>query len=55
MGLYNIVTCGLYYKHIMIVNSDSSFFNKLHLSLITDDARVVIYASLYSFTNIFSL
>ncbi len=34
--------CGLYYKHIMIVNYDSSIVNKFRASL-TDDARVVIY------------
>ncbi len=33
---------GLYYKHIMIVNDDSSIVNKFQASL-TDDARVVIY------------
>ncbi len=35
-------TCGLYYKHITIVNDDSSCINKCHLSL-NDDARVIIY------------
>ncbi len=34
--------CGLYYKHIMIVNDDCSIVNKFEPSL-TDDARVVIY------------
>ncbi len=34
--------CGLYYKQIMIVNSDSSIVNKFGAPL-TDDARVVIY------------
>ncbi len=34
--------CGLYYKHIMIVNDDCSIVNKFESSL-TDDARVVIY------------
>ncbi len=34
--------CGLYYKHITIVNDNSSAINKLEASL-TDDARVVIY------------
>jgi hypothetical protein len=33
---------GLYYKHIMIVNYDSSIVSKLGASL-TDDARIVIY------------
>jgi hypothetical protein len=33
---------GLYYKHIMIVNDDTSVINKFEASLI-DDARVVIY------------
>ncbi len=32
----------LYYKHITIVNDDSSIVNKLGVSL-TDDSRVVIY------------
>ncbi len=32
----------LYYKHITIVNDDSSFINKVNPSL-TDDTRVVIY------------
>ncbi len=35
-------TSSLYYKHIMIVNYDSSIINKLGASL-TDDNRVVIY------------
>ncbi len=35
-------TCGLYYKHVMIVNYSSSEVNKLRASL-NDDARVVIY------------
>ena len=35
-------TSGLYYKHIMIINNDSSIINKFEASL-TDDARVVIY------------
>ncbi len=34
--------CGLYYKHIMIVNCDSGIVNKLGSSF-TDDARIVIY------------
>jgi hypothetical protein len=32
----------LYYKHITIVNDDSSIVNKFEASL-TDDTRVVIY------------
>jgi hypothetical protein len=36
------LTCGLYYKHITIVNYNSSIVNKFGASL-TDDARVVIY------------
>ncbi len=32
----------LYYKHMAIVNDDSSIVNKLETSL-SDDARVVIY------------
>ncbi len=34
--------CGLYYKHVMIVNDDFSIVNKLE-ALLTDDARVIIY------------
>jgi hypothetical protein len=34
--------CGLFYKHIAIVNYDSRIVNKLGASL-TDDARVIIY------------
>ena len=34
--------CSLYYKHITIVNDDTSIVNKLETSLI-DDARVIIY------------
>ncbi len=33
---------GLYYKHITIINYDSSVINKFGASL-TDDARVIIY------------
>jgi hypothetical protein len=36
------ITWGLYYKHLMIINDDSSIINKLGASL-TDDARVIIY------------
>jgi hypothetical protein len=32
----------MYYKHITIVNYDSSIVNKFEASL-TDDARVIIY------------
>ncbi len=35
-------TCGLYYKHVTIVNYTSSGVNKLKDSL-NDDARVIIY------------
>ncbi len=35
-------SCGLYYKHITIINYDSSVANKFGVSL-PDDARVVIY------------
>jgi hypothetical protein len=35
-------TSGLYYKHITIVNYDSSITNKFGASL-TDDAIVIIY------------
>ncbi len=34
--------CGLYFKHVTIVNDDSRVVNKLDASF-TDDARVVIY------------
>ncbi len=34
--------CGLYYKHITIVNNDSSIDNKFGASH-TDEARVIIY------------
>ncbi len=34
--------CGLYYKHMMIVNYANSVVNKLE-ALLTDDARVLIY------------
>ncbi len=35
-------TSGLYYKHAMIVNNDSSVINKWSFKFI-DDARVIIY------------
>jgi hypothetical protein len=34
--------CGLYYKHITMVNDNSSIVNECQVSL-TDDTRVVIY------------
>ncbi len=36
------LTIGLYYKHIMIINDDSSVVNKWRVSR-SDDTRVVIY------------
>jgi hypothetical protein len=36
------VSRGLFYKHIMILNYESSIVNRFGASL-TDDARVVIY------------
>jgi hypothetical protein len=36
------LTSGLYYKHMTIVNGDSSIISKWSFKLI-DDARVVIY------------
>jgi len=38
----NEVSCGLYSKHITVVNYNSSVVNKCVASL-SDDARVVIY------------
>jgi hypothetical protein len=38
---------GLYYKHMTIINNDSSIFNKLGASF-TDDVRVVIYIIRFS-------
>ncbi len=35
-------TSGLHYKHVTIINDDSSIVHKFEASL-TDDARVVIY------------
>ncbi len=32
----------MYYKHMTIINDDSSIINKLEASL-TDDARVIVY------------
>ncbi len=40
--LLEFTFCGLYYKHIMIINDDTSIINKFEASL-TDEARVVIY------------
>jgi hypothetical protein len=40
--LVHAMLCGLYYKHMMIMNADSGIINKLGASL-TDDARVIIY------------
>jgi hypothetical protein len=37
-----LMICGLYYKHMMIVNYASSVINNIE-ALLTDDARVVIY------------
>ncbi len=34
--------CGLYYKHVMIINDGSKVIIKLETSL-TEDARVIIY------------
>jgi len=34
--------CGLYYKHVTIINDDSSTFSKWNFKL-SDDARVAIY------------
>jgi hypothetical protein len=39
---HSIDICGLYYKHVMIVNDNSTIVNKSKDSL-TGDARVVIY------------
>ncbi len=39
---YRNVICGLYYKHITIINDNSSVFNKWQVSL-TDNTRVIIY------------
>ncbi len=35
-------TSGLHYKHVTIINDDSSIVSKFEASL-TDDARVIIY------------
>ncbi len=35
-------SCGLFYKHITVINDNFSVINKFEVSL-TDDARVVIY------------
>jgi hypothetical protein len=39
---YSLLFCGLYYKHVTIVNDTSSGINKLKASL-NDAARGVIY------------
>ncbi len=36
-----LALCGLYYKHLAIINDDSSVIKKLG-ALLTDDSRVVI-------------
>jgi hypothetical protein len=41
-SVFNIDTCGLYYKPMTIVSDDSRVANKLEASF-TDDARVVLY------------
>jgi len=40
--LYNINTCVLYYKHITIINDDSSIVNKW-LESLTNDSGVILY------------
>jgi hypothetical protein len=40
--LVKVVLSGLYYKHVTIINDNSSIVTKLKTSL-TDDARVIIY------------
>ena len=42
MDLAADLSCGLYYKPMMIINEDSKVVTKLETSL-TDDARFVIY------------
>ncbi len=37
-----LVSCGLYYKHITVVNDNSSVVNNWS-SKLTDDARAIIY------------
>jgi hypothetical protein len=39
---YSTGPCGLYYKHVAIINYSSSSVNKFRVSL-NDDARVIIY------------
>jgi hypothetical protein len=41
-GTIPTACCGLYYKHVMIVNDDSSVISKRSFKLI-DDPRIVIY------------
>jgi hypothetical protein len=40
--LFSFSVCGLYHKHITIVNDNSRVINNLETSL-TDDARVINY------------
>jgi len=40
---FTYLFCGLYYKHITIVNDDYSVISKWHLPPPIDDAKVVIY------------
>jgi hypothetical protein len=42
MKLLWVKSCGLYYKHITIINDDCSIINKWRVSR-SDDTRVVIY------------
>jgi len=42
MSAKRFITCGLYYKHVTIVNDDSSVISEQSFQLI-DDARGVIY------------
>ncbi len=41
-ALPGIAICGLYYKHIAIINDDTSIVSKFEVSL-TNDARDIIY------------
>ncbi len=41
ISFITLLLCGLYYKHITIVNYSSSLINKFGASL-TDNARVII-------------
>ncbi len=42
MSAKSFITCGLYYKHVTIVNDDSSIVSEQSFQLV-DDARGVIY------------